>query len=73
MPVRLEFVGRDIIRRDPMTFLDQLRAKYPTLNERGLHEVAGRRTCIGSSACVPVVGGRGQCPCQKHSAHCVVA
>lgn len=39
---RLEFIGRDIIRRNPMQFLDQLRAKYPTLNERGLHEVAGR-------------------------------
>lgn len=42
MPVRLEFLGRDIVRRDPMKFLDQLRAKYPSLNERGLHEVAGR-------------------------------
>ena len=39
---RLEYIGREIIRRDPMKFLDQLRAKYPTLTERGLHEVAGR-------------------------------
>jgi hypothetical protein len=42
MPIRLEFVGRDITRRDPMKFLAELRAKYPTLTERGLHEVAGR-------------------------------
>jgi hypothetical protein len=42
MPIRLEYIGREIVRRDPMKFLDQLRAKYPTLTERGLHEVAGR-------------------------------
>lgn len=38
---RLEFIGREAIRRDPMKFLEQLRAKYPNLSERGLHEVAG--------------------------------
>lgn len=42
MPVRLEYLGREVIRRNPMQFLEQLRAKYPTLTERGLHEVAGR-------------------------------
>ena len=41
MPIRLEFIGKDVIRRDPMKFLEQVREKYPTLSERGLHEVAG--------------------------------
>lgn len=39
--IRLEFIGRDIIRRNPMQFLDQLRAKYPTFTEAELHAVAG--------------------------------
>jgi len=40
---RLEFIGREVIRRDPMKFLDELRAKYgATVSERGIQEIAAR-------------------------------
>ena len=41
MPIRLEFIGREVIRKDPMKFLEQLRAKFPNVSEKGLHAIAG--------------------------------
>lgn len=41
MPIRLEFIGRDVIRRDPMKFLEQLRERFPNVSEKGLHAIAG--------------------------------
>lgn len=37
--VTLEFIGKPSPRRDMNAYYDELRAKYPSLSERGLHEV----------------------------------
>src|SRR5690606_27743079 len=59
---RLEFIGREVIRRDPMQLLDVPRAKYcATVSERGIQEIAAREFQRGkqrNSAMVAHLFGR---------------
>jgi hypothetical protein len=41
MPVRLEFIGQEIIHRDPVAFLENLRKELPNMSEKAFHAIAG--------------------------------
>lgn len=40
MPIRLEFIGFHVVRKDPMKFLTMLREKFPNVSEKGIHAIA---------------------------------
>lgn len=42
MSKRLTFIGHDVLRRDPVKFLDGLRQRFPNVSETGIQEIAKR-------------------------------
>lgn len=42
MSKRLTFIGHDVLRRDPITFLEGLRQRFPNVSETGIQAIAKR-------------------------------